>query len=289
MLTTGPFGLPCDGRIRPQAVIRCFPQLIFPSTKSSMYIKPIVQLGIFHTDRTGREDKFGGIAFGFPAQRWPMCSVCGRPQNFIAQFHHSEHVNLGQPGRALYLFQCPDGAVCGDWDYRTGANAAVLVDEADQVATSTPSPQGAQVEPEGVITDWQPTDPSQWTSYAGEAPSFGDGHDETATPPGRFLLQLVGTLEPIGPAPSAAETGAEHLHYSGGAFGQDHLRTEAPPIARTYYGQWSRGQASDPGRPSQVVVRENGEWFVEWANFGEGTAYVYLDDEGRSAFVFSER
>jgi hypothetical protein len=38
-----------------------------------------------------------------------------------------------------------------------------------------------------------------------------------------------------------------------------------------------------------VVVRENGEWFVEWANFGEGTAYVYLEDEGPNAFLFSER
>ena len=254
-----------------------------------MYIKPIVQLGIFHTDRTGREDKFGGLAFGFPAQRWPVCSGCGCPQNFIAQFRHSEHVNLGQTGRTLYLFQCPDGAVCGDWDYRIGANAAVLVDEAEQTGTETPSPQNAQIEPEGVVIGWQSVEPSQWISYAGDVPSFGDCHEETAMPPGRFLLQLVGTLEPIGPAPSASETGAEHLHYWGGQFGQDHMRTEAPPAERSFYGQWSRGQASYPGRPSQVVVRENGEWFVEWANFGEGTAYVYLDDEGPNAFFFSER
>ncbi|MGJ7558890.1 hypothetical protein ACSFBI_33510 [Variovorax sp. RB3P1] len=254
-----------------------------------MYIKPIVQLGILHSGRTGREDKFGGLAFGFPPERWPKCAVCGRSQNFIAHFHHSEHVKLGRAGRALYLFQCPDGAVCGDWDFRTGANAAILVEESEQSATSTPSPEDAQVEPEGVVIGWEEIEPSQWTSYVGPSPTFGDFHDVAARPTGRFLLQLVGTLEPTGPVPSVAETGAEHLHYWGGDYGQDNMRTEPPPNDRFHYGHWSRGQSNHPGRPSQVVVRESGEWSIEWANFGEGTAYVYIDDEAGAAFFFSER
>jgi hypothetical protein len=43
-----------------------------------------------------------------------------------------------------------------------------------------------------------------------------------------------------------------------------------------------------PGRPSQVIVRESGEWSVEWATFGGGTAYIFIDDDGNRAFYFSE-
>jgi len=254
-----------------------------------MNLKPTFQLGLFYKVRNGREDKLGGLAFGFPAERWPTCFVCGRPQNFIGQFHHSDVLNLGQEGRALYLFQCPDGALCGDWDYLSGANAAVILNRDEQTGVSTPSPEGAEVEPEAIIVGWDATEPSPWDSYLGALPSYGPNHQEGSEPPGRFLVQLVGTVAPEGPPPSPVETGAEHLHYWGGEFGQDHMRVEAPPTERRHYGAWSRGQVDLPGRPSQVLVRETGEWFFEWANFGGGTAYVFVDDEAKKAFMFSER
>ena len=75
------------------------------------------------------------------------------------------------------------------------------------------------------------------------------------------------------------ETGAEHLYYWGGEYGQDNLRRVEPPQARRHFGAWSRGQTDIPGRPSQIIVRETGEWGMEWANFGGGTAYVFIDDE----------
>jgi len=42
-------------------------------------------------------------------------------------------------------------------------------------------------------------------------------------------------------------------------------------------------------RSASSTRSTTGEWFVEEANFCEGTAYVYLDDGSRNAYFFSER
>jgi hypothetical protein len=256
-----------------------------------MNFKPVFQLGLFCSERSGREDKLGGLPFGLPGDRWPACGVCGLAQNFIGQFRSSDKVDLGKPGRVLFLFQCPDGAICGDWDCHTGANAAVLVDEAALTGSPTLAPAGVAIEPEGVIVGWEAVEPAAGISYAGPSPCYGPEHrcgPHHPEPNGRFLLQLVGALDLKAPVPDAARTGAEHRHYWGGKYGQDHVRVEHPPRARQHYGKWSRGQSDVPGRPSQVIVRENGDWSVEWANFGGGTAYVFMDDDGQRAFYFSE-
>lgn len=259
-----------------------------PRQNMTKELKPRIVLGALYNERNGHEDKLGGLPFGLPLAKWPKCAVCDRPMNFLAQFRNSIITNLGQSGRTLYLFQCPDGALCGAWDHRSGANAAILLDESEHTGKSTKSPDGAEVEPEGIIAGWTSVEPSEVRSYVGPLPSYSDNHDNDSEPQGRFLLQLVGAMSLEGLAPTPEFTGAQHLYYSGGAYGQDQVRIEDPPFERTHYGVWSRGQREFPGRPSQVVVRENGEWLVEWANFGDGTAYVFINDDAQEAHFFTE-
>ena len=259
------------------------------------YRRPVFKLGLFYKERSGREDKLGGLPFGLPADRWPKCAVCGLSQVYLGQFRHSDTINLGKNGRTLFFFQCPDGALCASWDQRSGANAAILIDGAELTETATPSPQGTEVEPEGIILGWEPVEVGPYISYAGPEPSYLGNHDvyvnsqfEGKEPKGRFLLQLVNALDFSGPAPTPAETGAEHRHYWGGEYGQDNVRVENPPGPRHHYGGWSRGQSDHPGRPSQVIIWHNGEWSVDWANFGDGTAYVFMDDEADQVYFFHE-
>lgn len=251
---------------------------------------PAFKLGLFQQERSGLEDKLGGLPFGFPIDRWPNCKVCGLPLNYIAQFHSSEKINLGQEGRALFLFQCLDGAMCEDWDAESGANAALLIEASDLTGRVTQIPEVCQPEPEAIIVRWdtEPTQAEPSSDFAiGGSPSFVRDVPEALIPSARFLLQLSGEIPFQGPAPTAAETGAEHLYYSGGYYGMDQVRKEEPPTERKHYGSgWSRGQSNPPGRPSQIIVRENGTWSMEWANFGGGLAYVHIDDSANRAIMF---
>ena len=255
-----------------------------------MNFRPVFELGVFLRQRSGREDKLGGLPFGLPANKWPRCRVCGRPQVYIAQFRASERLRLGRDGRVLFLFQCPDGCFCEAWDPSTGANCALLLDEDQLTNRPTEVPEGTEVEPEGIIVGWEPVEPASHISYLGDAPSYGPNHVacKSLETGGRFLMQLCGYVDFRGPPPTAAETGAEHLYYWGGQYGQDNVRREEPPNPRQHFGVWSRGQTDVPGRPSQIPIRENGEWGMEWASFGGGTAYVFVDDENDGVFYFCE-
>lgn len=253
-----------------------------------MNLAPVFELGIFLKNRSGKEDKLGGIPYGFPVQKWPKCASCGRHQDYIGQFHSSNLMNLGKDGNTLYLFQCQNAGSCFTWDYSSGANAAIIIEANECTGHPTELPAGVEVEPEGIIVGWEEVTPDAWKSYAGPAPSYGDNHVPELEPKGRFLIQLIGLLEFKGPAPTAEESGAELRYYSGGPYGTDKVRVENPPTERKHYGIWSRGQVDVPGRPSQISVYESGNWAVEWANFGSGTAYIFIDFDNIHAYFFSE-
>lgn len=105
-------------------------------------------------------DKFGGLPEGLPSRLWPVCAECGGHQSFIAQFTHDpERLDLGRPGRRLFLFQCADPeqvGVCETWDATSGANAALIVEPQDLTAGTTPLPaEGVTLETEVFVRDWQ--------------------------------------------------------------------------------------------------------------------------------------
>jgi hypothetical protein len=258
-------------------------------------LKPVFAMGLFYRDRTGREDKLGGLPFGFPVSAWPTCRRCGLPQVYIAQFHASARLRLGREGRTLYLFQCRDTGVCDSWEAESGANRALLVDADAHTGQPTTPPSGTPIEPEGIIVGWEPIgrvdDPLELVvrTYLGGAPAYGPNHLDESEIQGRFLLQLVGSVKFGGAIPTPDQTGAQHLHYRGGPYGMDNVRFEEPPNPRQHFGDWSRGQSDVPGRPSQIAIHETGEWGFEWANFGGGTAYVFMDDAADAAFYFWER
>jgi hypothetical protein len=250
-------------------------------------LKPVFELGLFRTQRSGHEDKLGGLPFGLPASKWPSCKVCGLPQVYLAQFRASNQLRLGRDGRVLFLFQCPDGPCCGSWDPSTGASCALLVDEDQLTNHSTDAPVGTPVEPEAIIVGWEPAERGFGT-YVGGTPKYTASHDENRGRQGRFLMQLFGAVDFKGPVPTPDQTGAEHRHYWGGRYGLDNVKVEQPPNPRQHFGDWSRGQMDVPGRPSQIMIYENGEWGFEWATFGGGVAYVFMDDEKDCAFYFWE-
>src|SRR5262245_54306588 len=141
-------------------------------------LKPIFEMGLFYRNRTGREDKLGGLAFGFPEREWPSCRRCGLPQVYIAQLHASARLQLGREGRTLYLFQCRDTGVCDSWEAESGANRALLVDADARTGRPTNPPNGTPIEPEAIIVGWEPIgsvdDPWELanTPYLGGTPAY---------------------------------------------------------------------------------------------------------------------
>lgn len=102
-------------------------------------------------------ERLGGKPWGLPENLWPKCKVCGKSQSLLAQFqHHSERLDLGRPGRTLFVFQCNhDPGMCSTWDAKSGANACFIV-EPEQLTNAEPKTptDSPEIEKEVIITDW---------------------------------------------------------------------------------------------------------------------------------------
>jgi hypothetical protein len=84
------------------------------------------------TPQGGAMDKLGGLPWGLPATAWPLCRLCRRSMSLIAQlFHDDERLDLGAPGRCLFVFMCatPESA-CGTetFDPDIGCNASFVLE-----------------------------------------------------------------------------------------------------------------------------------------------------------------
>lgn len=73
---------------------------------------------------------------------------------FVAQFFHSNRLDLGEDGRGLYLFECQD--TCDSRSAASGANAALLLARSAQAAAMTKR-QGA-AKPEEIVVRWSDDD-----------------------------------------------------------------------------------------------------------------------------------
>jgi len=96
------------------------------------YYVPELKLAALSPPQTQAMDKFGGLPWGLPAARWPHCAICKRSMALIAQFfHHEQRLDLGAPGRCLFVFMCstPESP-CGTetFDPASGTNAGFVLE-----------------------------------------------------------------------------------------------------------------------------------------------------------------
>jgi uncharacterized protein YwqG len=146
------------------------------------------------------EEKFGGLPWGLPANRWPTCRSCGKPQTMIAQLrHHAERLDLGKDGRILFVFQCNhDAGSCETWAGESGANACLVL-EAEELGSGLTAISTANVaiETEVRVLGWQEgiddeSEPEMVTKLGG-IPSWVQGDDEGPTKPWRWVGQFDST------------------------------------------------------------------------------------------------
>jgi hypothetical protein len=128
------------------------------------------------------EEKFGGMPWGLPSDRWPLCARCGAPQTLLAQLRHRHgRLDLRKEGRALFLFACTDDFTrCPSWDMNSDANSCFVVDEerlGEGLTTPPVSPEfparraagwlDGQVLPEWRVARWLEKDDGIPESYPG--------------------------------------------------------------------------------------------------------------------------
>lgn len=124
------------------------------------YFVPELALGALLPPQTQLTEKFGGLPWGLPLNKWPNCAECGNPQTHLATLvHHDGRLDLGKEGRAVLIFHCghtPNETSCEAMQADSGANAVVFLD-ADEIGTELTAPPapGASREFEIRIVKWE--------------------------------------------------------------------------------------------------------------------------------------
>lgn len=251
------------------------------------YFEPTLALGVLLPPQTKLEEKFGGLPWGLPPTRWPTCATCEKPQSFIAQFmHDAERLDLGAPGRALFVFQCNhDPGGCETWAPRSGANACVFVDALDLTSGMTALPtKDTPLETEARVIGWNAhedavteTEASAFfddATYAaiddavrqsvsintklGSVPLWAQGAGEGPEAPFHFAAQFDFLHHFAGPAPSADDVGCTVTTKTGDRY--DHAQP----------------RQKKAGAPPWITIDGDG-YFCDGANYGDaGTAYVFV-------------
>jgi hypothetical protein len=237
----------------------------------------------------------------------------------VAQLlHEPPMVDLGGADRVLHLFAC---AIPGEstWDPDAGCNAGIVLHKDDLGDALTDAPSDARSEEGGValngelwITGWDEYDdgipadtasayfdPAQfdalpaalqnpygfdcrWFTKAGAVPYWhGNGVSRyvarTSQPPYAFLLQLSDLLALPGAVPHPD------------AIGCDVVRCD--DVAKTQMIAHVSATARRANAPIHVMYTDGNdeEYEAHFANFGNGTAYVFIDRGTAAIRWFWER
>jgi len=123
------------------------------------YFAPELALGALLPPQTEIMDKYGGLPWGLPVDRWPLCRECGKPLTHLATLtQYAERLDLGADGRAVLVFQCgrsPNETGCETLLPDSGANAVLFLDAKEQTKSLTEPPApGAPREIEVRVTNW---------------------------------------------------------------------------------------------------------------------------------------
>ncbi len=235
-------------------------------------------------------DHFGGLPWGLPEARWPVCSRCGAAMSFVCQLaHHPDRLRLGAEGDCMFVFWClSDPGSCEVWEPDVGTNAVFVLKAAER--THSFAMTKVNLLPYLVVTGWSEREdgvaPEQLKQFF-DADHFLELDDASfQVLPGTrlggtpfwpqalpvctweagdtFVLQLDSAEWLAAPAPCADELGCPvHVQGSDGVF-------------TTYEPQASKANAP----PQGVMVVEGGSWCVD--RFGDFTVYVFLNEAGPS-------
>jgi len=106
--------------------------------------------------QTAPQDKFGGLPWGLPPERWPICAGCGGYQSLLAQLGSDvQHFDLGPGSSGLLIFQCENGRGCATFNPESGCNAVLFLAPGEEGSWFTPSPNdNLSIVPEARIVGW---------------------------------------------------------------------------------------------------------------------------------------
>ena len=260
------------------------------------YFTPELELGVLRPKQTELCEKFGGLPWGLPTERWPLCGECGLPLSHLFTLKHdARHLDLGKTGRILLAFMCNhDPGMCETWDMNSGANAVLILEETELRTGLTEAPDGgAQTETEAFITAWRENedvvpeadeaaffddaahsalryevrDAIYRTTKLGGLPLWIQFPEGPPVPAFRFVGQFDSSLFFNGPPPSAARAFCPVYRFQNGE-----RRAENPPD----------GWVPPPGGPAAIYVSNdddpNSETYrCEGPNFGDaGMGYLFL-------------
>lgn len=273
------------------------------------FYQPELALGVLLPPQREMADKWGGLPWGLPQERWPRCSCCGKPLTHLAQLGHDPNrLDLGASGRVLLVFQCNhDPGGCPTWKPDGGANAVQILEggELGEGLTRPPAP-GAGVEVEARVVRWlegddpvpdaelpkvfdndtfwdlpgEVIDGFEFGTKLGGVPTWVQ-HPELPPPPYRFAGQFDSQHLFPPPAPTANEAGCTVTRQIGGKYRREEPRMGGGGIVGSLFSRPRPAPAADPQgspRPRWLSVNEDGTYFCDAANYGDaGVGYLFVD------------
>ncbi|SFJ49693.1 hypothetical protein [Thermoflavimicrobium dichotomicum] len=119
------------------------------------YYQSVCELGLLLPEPKQFQEQFGGLPWGLPHEKWPLCNNCGKPMTIIAQLqHHPVRFNLGKEDRVLFIFQCLNDPGFCDFGEPGKGNAALILDAEEMTKGRTKPSQEIPIEPELRIIHW---------------------------------------------------------------------------------------------------------------------------------------
>ena len=234
------------------------------------YFVPDLDLSSTLPQQARLEDKLGGLPWGLPAARWPMCATCGKPQTLLAELgHSSDRLDLMADGRVLFVFHCNnEPGMCDDWDQDSGGNAAFILerDELCDGQTPVPDPEPPSY-PEARVARWlqrdDGLDAGLYSSFFREASYLSLGEE---------IISSVPMSTRLGGVPAWIQSADEAPQGEWRFIGQlDSRYSFFRPMPAL--GGAPRALDAEPD-PEQFEGRL---WSTEGPNFGDGgIGYLFL-------------
>ncbi len=258
------------------------------------YFVPELALGVLLPEETELVEKFGGLPYGLPPDKWPVCGECGLPLSHLFTLKHdAERLDLGKNGRVLMAFMCNhDPGICGTWDMDSGANSVLILEESERGSgwTYAPEPSGAQTETEAFVAAWRQAEDvvpeaeattfsdvqlkgdllgESWstlynTTKLGSLPAWVQFPEGPPVPPFRFAGQFDSSLFFHGLPPSAMQAFCPVYRWD--------------EVTKQRHEEKPReGWVPPPGGPSALYVSDDNTYRCDGPNYGGGgMAYLFL-------------